>query len=356
LFIQLCIAVGLAVFISAICSVLEAVLYSVPNPHLEILEKKGSKSGTIIKKLKGDIHQPITAILTLNTIAHTVGAAVAGAAAVAVLGDNNLVWFSIFFTLIILIFSEILPKTVGVAYCRELTPWIAIPLDVMVTLLKPAIWFCTAITRLIPRHSEESLISAEEVMAIAALSRRSGQIDSREESVITNILDLKNKRVIDAMTPRTVTFCLEEKTMVGEALTQKDKWNLHSRVPVYREEPNNISGIVLRKDVLAAAAEGMDSLELLSVARQIHFVPETIPLSRVLIDFLEKRQHLFAVVDEYGSMTGVISLEDIIEEIFGQEIMDESDQIKDMRVLAKQMRKEQEKQQESKIVAQPGED
>jgi CBS domain containing-hemolysin-like protein len=335
LIIQLSIAVGLAVSISAICSILEAVLYSVPSTHLEILEKQGSSSGSIIKELKSDIHRPITAILTLNTIANTMGAAVAGAAAATVMDENNLVWFSVAFTLIILIFSEILPKTVGVAYCRELAPWIAVPLKIMVFLLKPAIWLCQVVTRLIPRHSEKSLVSAEEVMAIAAISRRSGEIDSREEKVITNILDLKNKRVIDAMTPRTVTFSLDEKITVSEAILLKDEWNLHSRVPVYSGEPDNISGIVLRKDVLAMAAEGIESIELLSLAHQVHFVPESIPLSRVLIDFIEKRQHLFVVVDEYGSMTGIISLEDIIEEIFGQEIMDESDQIKDMRALAK---------------------
>jgi CBS domain containing-hemolysin-like protein len=305
LVIQLSLAVGLAILISTICSLLEAVLYSVPNTHLEILQQKGSRAASTLKDLKSDIHRPITAILTLNTVAHTIGAAVAGAAAVVVFGEQNLIWFSVVFTLGILIFSEILPKTAGVAFCRELAPWIAWPLKMMVTLLKPAIWFCQMITRLIPRHKKENIVSAEEVMAIAAMGRRSGQLDSREESVITNILELKNKRVIDVMTPRTVTFFLDEKLTVSEAIVFKDKWNLHSRVPVYSKEPDNISGIVLRKDVLATAAEGMESLELLSLSHQVNFVPETIPLSRVLIDFIEKKQHLFVVVDEYGSMTGV---------------------------------------------------
>jgi CBS domain containing-hemolysin-like protein len=340
LLIQLCIAVGLAVSISAICSILEAVLYSVPNSYLEILQKKGAPSAPVIKELKSDIHRPITAILTLNTIANTMGAAVAGAAAAAVFGADNLGWFSVAFTLTILIFSEILPKTIGVAYCRELAPWVATPIKILVATLKPIIFFCQAIIRLIPRHSEESLTSAEEVMAIAALSRRSGQIDSQEEKVITNILGLKNKDVIDAMTPRTVTFALDEKISVGEAFLLKDKWNLHSRVPVYRDEPDDISGIVLRKDVLSSAADDMDSLELSALALPVNFVPETAPLSIVLLDFIKKKQHLFVVVDEYGSMTGVISMEDIIEEIFGQEIMDESDQIIDMRALAKKRRKE----------------
>ncbi len=338
--IQLCIAVGLAVSISAICSILEAVLYSVPISHLELSQQKGDPSAQIIKKLKSDIHRPITAILTLNTIANTMGAAVAGAAAAAVFGGHNLGWFSIAFTLTILIFSEIIPKTVGVAYCRELSPWIATPIRILVTTLKPIILLCQTVTRLIPRHSEESLTSAEEVMAIVALSRRSGQIDSQEEKVITNILSLKAKDVIDAMTPRTVTFVLNEKITVSEAITYRDNWNLHSRIPIYRDEPDDISGIVLRNDVLLSAADDMDSLELSALAHPVHFVPETAPLSMVLLDFIRKKQHLFVVVDEYGSMTGVISMEDIIEEIFGQEIMDESDQIKDMRILAKKIRKE----------------
>jgi CBS domain containing-hemolysin-like protein len=340
LLIQLIIAVGLAVSISAICSILEAVLYSVPNSYLEILQTKGAKSAPVIKELKRDIHRPITAILTLNTIANTMGAAVAGAAAAAVFGDHNLVWFSVAFTLTILLFSEILPKTIGVAYCRELAPWIATPIRLLVILLKPIIFFCRLVTRLIPRHSEESLASAEEVMAIAAMGRRSGQIDAQEEKVITNILNLKHIYVKDAMTPRTVTFALDEKMTVGEIMTFKEQWNLHSRIPVYRDEPDNISGIVLRNAILSTAAGGMDSLEISALANPVHFVPETAQLSRMLLDFIQKKQHLFVVVDEYGSMTGVISLEDIIEEIFGQEIMDESDLIKDMRELAKKRRKE----------------
>ncbi|MDF1578527.1 MAG: hemolysin family protein [Desulfurivibrionaceae bacterium] len=337
---QLVVAVGLAVIVSAICSVLEAVLYSVPNSYLEILQTRGAPSAPVLKSLKKDIHRPITAILTLNTIANTMGAAVAGAAAAAIFGAHNLVWFSVVFTAMILIFSEILPKTIGVAYCRELTPWIAAPLRIMVFLLKPVIFFCQSLTRLIPRHSEESIASAEEVMAIAAMGRRSGQIDPQEEMVISNILNLKNISVRDVMTPRTVTFALDEKMTVGEAVAAKDQWNLHSRIPIYRDEPDNISGIVLRNDVLSTAADEMNSIAIAVLAHPVHFVPETAPLSRILLDFIQKKQHLFVVVDEYGSMTGIISMEDIVEEIFGQEIMDESDRIKDMRALAKKRRKE----------------
>jgi len=340
LVIQLTIAVGLAVTVSALCSILEAVLYSVPNSHVEILKKNGQASGKTLEALKGDIHKPITAILTLNTVANTMGAAVAGAAAAAVFGDTNLGWFSVAFTLTILIFSEILPKTIGVAYCRELAPWIALPIRLLVNILTPAIWFCQAIIRLIPRTTEETLVSAEEVLAIAALSHRAGEINTQEERVINNILQLKVKYVKDVMTPRTVTFVLDGSMSVAEARNYTDEWNLHSRVPIYNKDPDDIIGVILRRDVLLTAAEGMDSIKLTSLARTVHFVPESMPLSQVLVNFFEKKRHLFVVIDEYGSVTGVITLEDVIEEIVGEEIMDESDQIKDMRALAKKRLKE----------------
>ncbi len=332
---QLCIAVGLAVGISAICSILEAALYSVPLTHIEILDNQGVSSAKTLRALKTDIHRPITAILTLNTVAHTMGAAVAGGAAAVVFGDSKLAIFSAVFTLIILIFSEILPKTIGVAYCKELSPWIAHPINFMVKILGPAIWFCQVLTRLIPRHNDEYLASADEVLAITALSHRAGEISSQEEKVIGNILELKSKYVIDVMTPRTVTFTLDENLTVAEALGHGSKWNHHSRVPVFNREPDEITGVVLRKDVLQAAAEGMESIKLSTMKHPAHFVPESARLSRIMLDFFEKRRHLFVVVDEYGSVTGVISLEDIIEEIVGHEIMDESDQTKDLRALAK---------------------
>ena len=341
--LQLCLAVGLAIAVSALCSVLEAALYSVPGSHLEVLQKKGLKAGHTLQELKSNISRPIIAILTLNTIANTMGAAVAGASAAVVFGDAYLGWFSAAFTLVILIFSEILPKTIGVAYSRKLAPWIALPLKVMVKLLSPAIWFCQFLTRLIPGPTETSLASAEEVRAIAALGLRSGSIDLQEEKVIVNILELKNKAVIDAMTPRPVTFILDGSLTVGEAKEHHEAWESHSRVPVYRKTPDNVTGIVLRKDLMLAAMSDRNAASLESLASPVHFVPETAPLSRVLLDFFEKHQHLFVVVDEYGSFTGVISLEDVIEEIMGREIMDESDQIRDMRALAKSRRKERAK-------------
>jgi CBS domain containing-hemolysin-like protein len=339
LLIQLLAATGFALIVSAMCSIFEAALYSVPVSHIEVLTKSGKRSGRLLKKLKTEIHRPITAILTLNTVANTMGAAVAGASAAAFFGEQYLALFSVFFTVAILLFSEILPKTMGVAYCRTIAPVIAFPLEGLVRLLSPVIWLIQSITRLIPTKGEELLISAEEIQATVALSRASGKIDLQQEKTISNILALREKTVRQAMTPRTVTFSLSEHLTVGEAMQLKDKWNLHSRAPVYDADPDDVVGIVLSKEILLSASEGKDHLRLAELMHPVHFVPESAPLNKILMDFFEKRSHLFVVVDEYGSVTGVISLEDIIEEIMGQEIMDESDLTRDMRELARRKRR-----------------
>lgn len=337
---QLYIAVGLALVISALCSVFEAVLYSIPISRVEILVRSGKISGKILKRLKGDIQKPIIAILTLNTIANTMGAAVAGAAAAHVFGEQYIGWFSAIFTLMILLFSEILPKTIGVAYCRHLGGYIAVPLQWLVYILTPIIWLCESITRLVPSKKKDALlVSEQEIMTIASLSRQAGEIDQQEEQVINNILCLKNKVVRQVMTPRTVTFSLRQNMTVTEAAKLKERWDSHSRVPVYDKDRNDIIGIVLRKDVLTSIAVGKKDIRLAELILPVHFVPETVPLTKVLREFFDKRRHLFVVVDEYGGFTGVISLEDIIEEIMGREIIDESDQAKNMRKLAKQFKR-----------------
>ncbi len=333
--LELTLAVSLAIIISSLCSVFEAVLYSLPMSRIEMMAEKQPKTAAILKRLKDNIDQPITAILTLNTIAHTMGAAVAGAAAAAVFGENNLIWFSIVFTLAILLISEILPKTIGVEFSRPLAPYIARPLQIMIIVLKPIILICQAVTRLIPRRNSAQ-ISADELTTIARLSRKSGEIEREQEEVITNILDLAEKTVRQVMTPRTVTFSLSKDMTVGEAALLKDKWRVHSRVPIYGKDSDDVIGIVLSYEVMMAVADDRHDLKLHKIMQPVHFVPETAPLNKVFIDFFEKQQHLFVVVDEYGSVTGVISMEDVIEEIMGREIVDESDRTKDMRALARE--------------------
>lgn len=328
-------AVTLALVISFLCSVFEAVLYSISASQVEMLKKAGHSSAQTLQNLRSDIEEPITAILTLNTLSHTVGASIAGAAAANLYGDENVIWFSAIFTIVILIFSEILPKTIGVTFAYMLAPIVAYPVYWMVVSLKPVIWLCKSFTRLLPQRKDDGNISAEELQTIAVLSLESGGIEAAEEKVITNILRLKKKIVRDVMTPRTVTFSLNEHLTVQEAMEMVTQLSNHSRLPVYDSEPDNVTGIVLRKDVLQAAAEGKINLTLSRMIHPVHFVPETAPLNRILVDFFDRRQHLFVVVDEYGSMTGIISMEDVIEEIVGREIVDETDKAKDMREFAR---------------------
>ena len=303
------------------------------------MARSGKKSGLTLKKLKKNIQQPITAILTLNTIANTMGAAVAGASAAVVFGEENLVWFSIFFTLAILLFSEILPKTAGVAYAKNLAAWIAIPLNSLVKIMSPLIWLCQAVTRLIPKQEKEALVSIEEIEQVAVLGRISGEIDPQQERVIANILKLQDKNVRRVMTPRTVVFSLSEHLTIEEALKMKEQWSRHSRVPVYDKDQDDVVGIVLSRSILLSLSEGRQDQKLSALMQPVHFVPEAAPLNRILMEFFEHRIHLFVVVDEYGSVTGVISLEDIIEEIVGREIIDESDKAGNLREYARHRKK-----------------
>jgi CBS domain containing-hemolysin-like protein len=331
----LIISVSLAIVVSALCSVCEAVLYSLTTSQVEMLRRSGTRSGAILHELRSDIDEPITAILTLNTIANTIGAAIAGAAAAHLFGDSNVFFFSAAFTMAILIFSEIVPKTVGVSYSYRLAPFIALPLKLMVICLKPIVMLCQTITRLITRDKGVESISAKELQTIAAMSRESGQLEEVQEKVIMNIIDLKQKIVREVMTPRTVTFSLDENLSVHDAMQEITRLTSHSRVPVFNTDPDDVTGIVMRKDVLLAAAEQKLNTTLAKLKVPVHFVPEGMPLNLVLVDFFEKRQHLFVVVDEYGAVTGIISMEDVLEEIVGEEIIDESDRTRDMRELAR---------------------
>ena len=336
---ELIVSVGCAIIISAACSLFEAVLYSVPLRHIEALADSGSKVGLIFKELRENIDRPIGAILSLNTIANTAGAAVAGSAAYAVFGHENLVYFSAFFTLAILIFSEIVPKTAGVVYSRFLMPLIAYPLKGLVWIMSPAIWLSTAITGMIAKKRIEEVITADELRIMAHLSLKTGGIRPYQKEMIENILSLQDKMVKDVMTPRTVIFSLRGDLTLEEVSEIDTKWE-HSRIPVYDKDKEDIVGIVLVKDIFIELAKGNKDMRLIQLIHPVHFVVKVARLNQVLMEFLESRQHMFIVLDEYGGLAGLITLEDILEEILGREIVDESDQVEDKRELARQRRKE----------------
>ena len=338
--LELTLAVILATLISAFCSISEAVLYSFPWSLTEGLKKRGKKSGRILEDMRNNVEEPITAILTLNTVAHTAGAAIAGAAWSKLYGDASLGLFALVFTIIILIFSEILPKTVGVVYNRPLAPLLARPLEAMILVLKPAIWGCGFLGKLVRGRREGPEFTEDDIRAMAAMTRRAGVIKPYEEMSIRNILSLDLKTVQQIMTPRTVAFTLPAEMTVAEARQQHHTWP-HSRIPVYEgEDPEDVVGVVFRRQVFRALADDEDEKRLSDMMRPVRFVPETLTLDKLLVQFLGSRMHLYVVLDEYGGMAGVVTLEDVLEEILGSEIVDETDQVVDMRELARRRRSE----------------
>ncbi|MCP4577281.1 MAG: HlyC/CorC family transporter [Deltaproteobacteria bacterium] len=332
--LQLILAVGLAILISAVCSLFEAVLYSVPLRQVEAMIQDGKFGGRTFRRLRRNVERPIAAILSLNTIANTAGAAFAGAAATAVFGHQWLGYFSAVFTLAILIFSEIIPKTAGVIYGRSLAGPVAYALKGLVWTMTPIIWLMGRITRLIGRGSRDEAVTAEEIQVMARLSRRTGGIKIFQEQAIERVLTLQEKTAKEVMTPRTVIFSLNQQLKLSEAVKAAGRWE-HSRIPVFDKSPEDVVGIVHTKDVLVALAKDQTDDHLSNMMRPIHFVAESARLNMVLGEFLELRQHLFAVIDEYGGLAGLISLEDILEEILGREIVDESDEVEDKQELAR---------------------
>jgi CBS domain containing-hemolysin-like protein len=336
--VELIIVVIFSIIISAGCSLFEAVLYSVPMRHIETMVQEKKGSGRILKELRANVERPIAAILSLNTIANTAGAAIAGSAVTALFGHQWLGYFTAFFTLAILIFSEVIPKTAGVVYARSLVSFVALPLKVLVTFMTPAVWFTQHITRLITPEKTQDYVSPDELKIMARISLRTGGIKPLQGNVIDNILSLDTTKVKDVMTPRTVIFSLNERLTTEEASNKSNRWE-HSRFPVYDEGTEDIVGIVLTKELFIALAEGREDIPLTELMRPVHFVVETAILNNVLMEFMETRQKLFVVIDEYGGLSGLISLEDILEEILGREIIDESDLVADKRELARQRRK-----------------
>lgn len=339
---ELIISVLAVVLISATCSLFEAVVLSSPLSHVEKLAQDGHKAGIIFRRLRQKVDRPLSAILSLNTIANTGGAAIAGGAFLRVFGTEGGydIYFQIGLTFAVLFLSEVIPKTVGAVYSRPMTIWIARPLYLLVVLFRPLIALTGLATQAVSRGADQAHdVSGEDLQSLAKLGARTGAIEADEARVIENVLNLKEKQARDVMTPRTVVFALPETSTVETARRESGTWS-HSRIPVYADEFEDIVGIVLRRDILAALARDRDQTQLSVLMRPVHFVSESTDLDRILDTFLEKRQHMFAVIDEYGGLAGVLTLEDVLEEILGVEIVDELDQVEDMRELARRRRQQ----------------
>lgn len=338
--IELVIYVCAVIFVSAMCSLFEAVLYAVPVSYVESLAQKGAVSGRILKDLRmRNVDRPISAILSLNTIANTGGAFLAGAAFIMVFGVEWELYFTIFITLSVLLLSEVIPKTVGVVYNRSLAGFVAIPLQFLVWVLYPLVVMCRLVTRAFSRARTDQEVSEEEILVMARMGRQTGAIQPDEARVMQNILTLKRRTVQDVMTPRTVVFALSADLTVEQAQKEAGVWP-YSRVPVFENDFEDVIGVVMRRDAFSALTEGRGQTTVSELMRPVHFVAETVSLDRVLEMFLERRQHLFAVIDEYGGLAGILTLEDVLEEILGREIVDESDTVTDMRELARRRRRQ----------------
>lgn len=335
--------VFIAIVFSFLCSVLEAVLLSVNSAYIENLIIKGSPVGHIFRKFKADIGKPLIAILTLNTIAHTIGAAGAGAQAALVFGNGYVGIFSAVLTLLILVFSEIIPKTIGAHYWRELVPFTAYVLKFMTWCLYPFIKLAELFTLPLKNKTNFNGLSREEFVAMAELSTQEGQLGEQESRFLKSLMLLRGISVKDAMTPRVVMFSLSDTLLVEEYFHKYDKVYF-SRIPVFHNEMENIVGYVFRNDLLLAQARGNGQKPLSNYVHSIATIVDTIRIKDVFKTLLTKRSHIMLVVNEYGSVQGVITLEDVIETILGSEIVDEKDKAIDMQQEARRLWKKRAKE------------
>ncbi|MDX1594368.1 MAG: hemolysin family protein [Gammaproteobacteria bacterium] len=332
----LVIYVLIALGFSFLCSIAEAVILSVTTPHIMLLKQQGKASGALLEELKRDINSPLAAILTLNTIAHTVGAAGAGAQAAKVFGSASLGITSAVLTLLILVFSEIIPKTLGAHYWKQLAPATAWTLRGLIWLLRPFVWLSAKLTSGLTHGPGLKGFNREEIAIMADLSHAEGQLGPQERRIIKNLLRLREGRVTDAMTPRTVIFSVPEDATVGTFLDRYGD-RPFSRIPLHRGERGEIEGFVLRSDLLLAQARGETERPLSDFRRELPAVPETSTLTHAYNELVRRRAHLMLIVDEYGTVEGLLTLEDVIETLLGLEIVDESDATVDMQELARSL-------------------
>lgn len=335
----------LALSVSFLCSVLEAVLLSTPVSFIAMKEQEGAKNAPLMMHMKKDIDRPISAILSFNTIAHTVGSAGVGAEATRVFGDE---WFGVIsaiLTILILVFSEIIPKTIGSYYWRQLAMTAAPIIRVMIILMYPLVWLSEFITKLVSADKQPLSVSREEVTAMVTVGTEEGVFESQEKDIIQNLFKLDNITVGEIMTPRTVVVAAQENTTLKEFYAEEEH-RTYSRIPIYSENPDFITGVVLKQTVLENLAEDKFDMELREIRRPILSYDEETSVGDVWEEMLKGKEHIAQVRNEYGCFLGVVTMEDIIETIIGQEIVDEKDTVADLQEYAREKWKEQSEQLE----------
>jgi len=325
----------MAIGVSFLCSILEAVLLSMNSSFISVLEKKNPRAGGILKKLKKDIDRPLSAILSLNTIAHTVGAAGVGAQAQVVYGNAYVGITSAVLTLAILILSEIIPKTLGATYWKEMAGFSAYATKGLIYLTYPLVLLSLGITKWLAKEDKGPTVSREEFSAMAELGFEEGVFEEGESKIFKNLIKFRSLKVRDVMTPRIVVIKFRQDMTIHEILERKEELHV-SRIPIYGENEEDITGYILKNDLYYNLSEGNGDKTLKEIRRNVMIVPETASLKELFEKFLENQEHIAVVVDEYGGFSGVVTMEDAVETLLGMEIVDEIDTIEDMQKLARQ--------------------
>lgn len=332
-----------SIIFSFLCSVLEAVFLSVSTTYINVKKQEGKAYAIALEKLKQDVDKPLIAILTINTIAHTVGAILVGVQAeklpysIDFFGVNFVGIVSAIMTFFILVASEIIPKTIGATYWKQLTNFTTKTLTIMIFVLKwtGIIWVLQLTTKIVGgKESHGSVFSREDFTAMADIAKEEGVFQESESTMIKNLMRFDQIEVKDIMTPRTVMKTASEDDTIQSFFEQNPKLRF-SRIPVYKNNMDNITGFVLKDQVLEAMINGQGKKKLSALKRDIRVTKRTIALPQIFEKFISNQDHIALVVDEYGSISGLATMEDIIETILGLEIVDESDNVEDLQLLAR---------------------
>lgn len=326
----------IAIFFSFLCSILEAVLLSITPSYIGAKKKEGLAYATDLERLKDDIDRPLAAILTLNTFAHTIGAAGVGAQAQSIWGEEYLSIISAVLTILILVFSEIIPKTLGATFWRQLArPSVAI-VKVLVVVLYPFVWISQIITKIIKgKNYESGKVTRADFSAMAEISSQEGALHEGEYRYISNILRFRQVKVKDIMTPRNVMLAFPE-TMSLQEIARELSERSFSRIPLYRDSKDNITGMVLKDEVLKKLADDEHHLTLHDLRRDVIKIQEDQPVTELSQKLTESKEYMAIALEEYGGTAGIVTMEDVIETLLGMEIVDEMDTVQDMRAHARE--------------------
>lgn len=321
-----------ALAVSFLCSILEAVLLSTPMSFVTMKEADGSGQARLLKKYKTDIDKPIAAILSLNTIAHTIGAAGVGAEAVKIFGEASFGIVSAILTLLILVLSEIIPKTVGASYWRKLALTSASIIRVLIIITYPLVWVSELITKLFSSKEGVLSVSREEVSAMVAVASEEGVLKADESKIIQNTIKLAGISAEDVMTPNPVVLSVPEYMTVKEFFAQGEL--SYSRIPVWRDNRDCVVGYVLKSTILELLAKDSFDTEMREIVRPVLSFEEDTSLFKVWERMLEMKEHISILIDRYGCFRGIVTMEDVIETMLGREIMDEADTTPDLQMVA----------------------